>query len=153
MQLKWSAKQIESRITIYCFPIFDPFLYPQLFQLVCLEFSSRELAFLQEMGFSAQKNRRSASAMVCSGIYSRFLSKVIEQWLRMRKMAPRKFVLTFTKSLKITENVSFNIASEASYVYILSGQKLIKNAKNGQFWRVFENLKLAVKQCYQTGQF
>ena len=41
--------------------------------------------------------------------------------------------------------VAFNIASEASYVYILSGQKFIKNAKNGQFWRVFENLKLAVK--------
>ena len=55
--------------------------------------------------------------------------------------------------LKITEKVSFNIASEASYLYILSGQKLIKNAKNGPFWRVFENLKLAVKQCYQTGQF
>ena len=47
----------------------------------------------------------------------------------------------------------FYIASEASYVYILSGQKLIKNAKNAPFWRVFENLKLAVKQCYQTGQF
>ena len=57
------------------------------------------------------------------------------------------------RCLKITEKVSFNIASEASYVYILSGQKLIKNAKNGPFWRVFENLKLAVKQCYQTGQF
>ena len=42
---------------------------------------------------------------------------------------------------------------EQSYVYILSGQKLIKNAKNGSFWRVFENLKLAVKQCYQTDQF
>ena len=55
--------------------------------------------------------------------------------------------------LKITEKVSFNITSEASYVYILSGQKFIKNAKNGPFWRVFENLKLAVKQCYQTGQF
>ena len=54
--------------------------------------------------------------------------------------------------LKITEKVSFDIASEASYIYILSGQKLIKNAKNGPFWRVFENLKLAVKQCYQTGQ-
>ena len=27
----------------------------------------------------------------------------------------------------------FNIASEASYVYILSRQKFIKNAKNGQF--------------------
>ena len=33
------------------------------------------------------------------------------------------------------------------------GQKLIKNAKNGPIWRDFENLKLAVKQCYQTGQF
>ena len=22
--------------------------------------------------------------------------------------------------------------------------------QNGQFWRAFENLKLAVKQCYQT---
>ena len=55
--------------------------------------------------------------------------------------------------LKITEKVSFNIASEASYVYILSGQRLIQNAKNGPLWRVFEKLKLAVKQCYQTGQF
>ena len=45
------------------------------------------------------------------------------------------------------------IASEASYVYILSGHKFIKNGTNGSFWRVFENLKLAVKQYYQTGQF
>ena len=37
---------------------------------------------------------------------------------------------SFTRCLKITEKVSFNIASEASYVYILSGQKLLKNAKN-----------------------
>ena len=62
-------------------------------------------------------------------------------------------VLMLPLCLKITEKVSFNIASEANYVYILSGQKLIKNARNGPFWRVFENLKLAVKQCYQTGQF
>ena len=55
-------------------------------------------------------------------------------------------------NLKITEKVSSNIASKASYVYILSGQKLIKNAKNGQFGDFFENLRLAVKQCYQTGQ-
>ncbi len=54
--------------------------------------------------------------------------------------------------MKITEKVSFNIASEASYVYIFSGQKLIKNAEIGPFWQVFENLKLAVKQCYQTSQ-
>jgi len=55
--------------------------------------------------------------------------------------------------LKITEKVAFNIASEASYVYTLSGQKLIKNAKNSQSWRVFENLKREVKQYYQTGHF
>ena len=61
--------------------------------------------------------------------------------------------LMFAQCLKITQKVSFKIASEASYVYILSGQKLIKNVKNGQFWRVFEKLKLVVKQCYQTGQF
>ena len=53
-----------------------------------------------------------------------------------------------TRCLEITENVSFYIENEASYVYILSGQKLIKNA--GLFWRIFENLKIAVKQCYQT---
>ena len=34
---------------------------------------------------------------------------------------------------KITEKVSFYIASEASYIYILSWQKLIENAKNGPF--------------------
>ena len=62
-------------------------------------------------------------------------------------------MITLSQCLKITEKVSFNIASKASYVYILNGQKLIKNAQNGPFWRVFENLKLAVKQCYQTGQF
>ena len=28
-----------------------------------------------------------------------------------------------------------------------------KNAKNGQFGEFFEKLKLAVKQCYQTGQY
>ena len=55
------------------------------------------------------------------------------------------------RCMKITEKVSLNIASEASYVYILS--ELIKNAKNVQFGEVFENLKLVVKQCYQTRQF
>ena len=55
-------------------------------------------------------------------------------------------ISTLPRCLTITEKVSFNIASEASYVYILSGQKLIKRAKNGPFRRVLENLKLAVKQ-------
>ena len=43
------------------------------------------------------------------------------------------FTMPFhTQCLKNTEKVAFNIASEASYVYILIGQKLIKNTKNGQ---------------------
>ena len=42
------------------------------------------------------------------------------------------------RCLKILKKVSFNIASEASYVYIMSGQKLIKNAKSDQFWRVLK---------------
>ena len=50
--------------------------------------------------------------------------------------------------LKIAEKIAFNIASEASNVYILSGQKLIENAKNGPLWRVFEKLKLAVRNLY-----
>ena len=45
------------------------------------------------------------------------------------------------------------IFKHCEYVYILSRQKLIKIAKNGPFWQVFENLKLAVKQCYQTSHF
>ena len=52
-----------------------------------------------------------------------------------------------SRCLKITEKVSFNIASEASYIYILSGQ----NGKKFPYWRVFENLQLPVKQRYQTG--
>ena len=31
-------------------------------------------------------------------------------------------------------------------------KSLLKSTKYDQFWRVFENLKLAVKQCYHTGQ-
>ena len=65
----------------------------------------------------------------------------------------------FTNKFTVFENhrksliQQFNMASEASYVYILSEQKLIKNAKNCPFWQVFENPKLAVKQCYQTGDY
>jgi len=53
------------------------------------------------------------------------------------------------RCLKITEKVSFNIAM---LTFLMDKSKL-KIAKNYLFWRVFENLKLAVKQCYQTGHF
>ena len=46
---------------------------------------------------------------------------------------------SYAQCLKITEKVSFNIASEASYGYILSGRKFIKNAKKWSnltsFWQ------------------
>ena len=72
------------------------------------------------------------------------------------KLTLSSLFVVFCYSITVVENhkkVSFNIASEASFVYNLSGQKFIKNAKNGPFWRVFKNLKLTVKQCYPTGQF
>ena len=58
-----------------------------------------------------------------------------------------------TRCLKIPEKVSFNIASEASYVYIavlpdrswLKGQKLVKNAKieNATFLVIFKHCGLS----------
>ena len=42
--------------------------------------------------------------------------------------------------LKIDQQVAFNIASKASYVYNLSGQKFIKSAKLVHFCEVFEDL-------------
>ena len=50
------------------------------------------------------------------------------------------------KSLK---KYHFDIASEASYVYILGGLKFLKNAKN---W-VFENLKLLENAKIQMRYF
>ena len=45
----------------------------------------------------------------------------------------KKYISIVSRCLKITEKVSLNSASEASYVYIMSGQKFIKIAKNGPF--------------------
>ena len=55
-----------------------------------------------------------------------------QRWRQHQRMS-----LAHARCLKITEKVSYNIASEARYVYILSWQKLIKNAKNDQFLQVF----------------
>ena len=75
----------------------------------------------------------------------RFLDSLPNTFTKMVSVS-RSEITTRAQCLKITEKVSFNIASEASYVYILSGQKLIKNAKNGPFWRVFEK----PEACGQT---
>ena len=46
-----------------------------------------------------------------------------------KKEAGQNVFITYTQCLKIIEKVSFIIASEASYVYILNGQKFIKMSK------------------------
>ena len=61
----------------------------------------------------------------------------------------RKFKIEmFSRKITVFENhrKSLNIASKASYFYILSGQKFTKNAKNSQFWRVFDK----PETCGQT---
>ena len=82
--------------------------------------------------------------------FQNFLTCAVKRNLRSM---PKLLVFPSTQCLKIAQKVSFNIVSEASYVYILSTQKLIKNAKIISLRQFFENLKLAVKQCYQTGHF
>ena len=53
------------------------------------------------------------------------------QFLNLQKFSNTTlvYILQGARCLKITEKVSFNIASEAYYVYLLNGQKFIKNAK------------------------
>ena len=75
-----------------------------------------------------------------------------------------------TRCLKITEKVSFYIASESSYVYILCGQKFVKKCQKwsnlaslrqtelpdrsvliGQ--KLLENAKIKKFKCYILGDF
>ena len=65
----------------------------------------------------------------------------LEKERKMHKTIKKK--LETRKCATVLENhkkVSFNIASEAS------GQKFVKNAKNGPFWRVFKK----TEACGQT---
>ena len=72
-------------------------------------------------------------------IYTNGLNAVCNHpWLHQHK----KCVSSSKRCLKVTEKVSFKIASEASYVYILSGQKFIRNEKNGQFGEFFKTWNL-----------
>ena len=51
-------------------------------------------------------------------------------------------VKSYAQCFKITQKVSFHIASAASYIYILSGQKYEKNGENGPFGGVFNQVSL-----------
>ena len=60
-------------------------------------------------------------------------------WLRLSSLGLKMFE-NHRKSL------IQHYCERKSYVYILSGQKLIKNVKNGSFWRVFRK----AEACGQT---
>ena len=64
--------------------------------------------------------------------------------------------ILYNTVFEIPKKVSFNIASEASYVYILSGQKLLKNSILASFWKPEICVQIVLPdsiQCYQTGKF
>ena len=59
-----------------------------------------------------------------------------ELYFRRRNFSPvqkefQKCIVSLTV-FKMTEKVTFEIASKASYVYVFGGQILIKDVKNGQ---------------------
>ena len=70
------------------------------------------------------------------GLNSQLYSK--RRWLFLKVFLQSSLLkgeqIIASQCLKIVQKVAFNIASEASYVYNLTRQKLIKN---GPFWRVF----------------
>ena len=48
------------------------------------------------------------------------------------------------------QKVSYNISSEASYIYILSGQKLIKKLKIVNFGEFLKTVKCDILSNFQT---
>ena len=65
--------------------------------------------------------------------------QILTSKLRKLKKKTSYFISYGARCLKFTEKVSFSIASEASYVYILCGQKLIKKCQKwsnlASFWK------------------
>ena len=62
-------------------------------------------------------------------------------------------MLYTTQCLKISEKGIIQRCERSELcLQFLSGQKFITNAKNGQFDDCLRKLKVAVKQCYQTGR-
>ena len=74
---------------------------------------------------------------ICFNLPQNIISSLVLKVMSRQLGKFLKFYYTTSRCLKITEKVSFNITSEASYFYILSGQKLIKNAKNGEFLKTW----------------
>ena len=110
-------------MSIYCYDMYIP-----VFETSC---------FLKNQIKGARQNVSYHPRWICQEWRATFLIKLQKLecfwdwkrrvWKRIRKI--RKFQSVW----KSQEKVSFNIASEASYVYKSSS----KNAKNSQFWQVF----------------
>ena len=86
-----------------------------------------EMRFIQSMAIKAKKD----SYLI---LYWR-MCRVFSDFLRCCHMVSTGII---SRCLKIIEKVLFNIASDASYVYILIGQKLTENTKKTNmvsFWK------------------
>ena len=80
-----------------------------------------------------------SSDMICCYIFPMSRSKKHQYKIETFKSKTAMLNETFSQCMKFTEKFAFNIASEASCVYILSEQKFIKNAKNGHFGDFLKN--------------
>ena len=122
-------------------------LREEQYYYLCKRKSKRKLALFRIIFYRGKvvKERESKRSSISQGKF--------ETQLKPRKsLFSVSFVLN-TVFENHRKSLIFNIVSEANYDYILSEQKFLKMPKNGPIRRVFENVRLAVKQCYQTGQF
>ena len=83
-------------------------------------------------------------------IYARILLRVSSNFLLLLWNVTTR-IPTKSQCVKIAKKVAFNIASEASYIYILSGQKFIKNAKKANFGEFLKTqFKCDILSKFQT---
>ena len=122
-------------------------LREEQYYYLCKRKSKRKLALFRIIFYRGKvvKERESKRSSISQGKFE-------------TQLKPRKSLFSVSFVLNTVfeyhrKSLIFNNVSEANYDYILSGQKFLKMPKNGPIRRVFENVRLAVKQCYQTGQF
>ena len=95
--------------------------------------SSTNVFWQYQFKWSRQTNSTSNQSMVAPQEFWLLITSLLSLlfflvvWIFVLVACKLLIKILQAQCLKITEKVSFNIAREASYVYILSGQKFIKN--------------------------
>ena len=95
--------------------------------------TSRQYSFIGTWFFQLLHDFSNRSLLIFPNLKSSWLKG---DFLRMNiNIKTTSISWTFTQCLKITEKVSLLIASEASYVYILSSLKMLKMVYLVSFWK------------------